>query len=129
MISVDTNLFIYTLNADERFGRQSAALFDSSEPKIASELVFTEVLSSSKLQDVALRGKTLQFLEELAIQFMPATRELLQLSAALRREHSHLKIADSIHLATALHSGVKAFVTNDQNLVKLTIPGLKIISL
>ncbi|HSH31944.1 MAG TPA: PIN domain-containing protein [Candidatus Saccharimonadales bacterium] len=129
MIALDTNIFIYTLNADARFGRRAAEVLRSDQPKMASELVFAEILSSSKLRDDGLRDQVRRFLEELAIEYAAVTREVLLGAADLRRQHAGLKLADSIHLASAVQNGAAVFATNDQSIVRLQIPGLKITSL
>lgn len=129
MIAVDTTLFIYVLNADHEFGHRSAAILDSKEDKVASEIVFAEVFSITKLDEVDIRHQTQKFLEELKIEYVSVTKEVFLLAGSLRRQHSSLKLADAVHLASALQAGADTFVTNDQDLVKLKIKGLKIISL
>ncbi len=129
MIAVDTTLFIYTLNAHQGFGSKSANILRSKDYKVASELVFAEVFSSTKLHSLALRRETQEFLETLKIAYIAANRDTFLITGALRREHPSLKLADAIHLASALQAGADSFITNDQNLVKLKIKGLKVVSL
>ena len=47
--------------------------------------------------------------------------------ATLRATHN-LRSADAIQLACAAHSGVDLFITNDQHLHKLDVPGIGFIT-
>ncbi len=129
MIAIDSNIFIYALNAHPEFGLPAVKVLRRAETKVASELTFAEILSSPKLEQFSLRRDALDFLERLRVSYNPVTKDILSISGGLRRKHTSLKLADAIHLASALSVGAGSFVTNDQNLVKLKIPGLKIVSL
>lgn len=129
-ISLDANVFIYTLNADPVYGLDALATLQSIEKGetagVASELVFLEVLSG-KSQTGDLK-KARQLLEVSSVKYVAATKDILLLGAELRRRYS-VKTPDSIHLATALSTGVDYFITNDQKLNKLSIDNLKVIKL
>lgn len=129
MIAIDSNVFIYVLNAHPEFGPRAKKTLERSDAKVASELIFAEILSSPKLEASNLRTETLDFLEVLPLEYLEVTRQVLSLAAGLRRRFKVLKLADAIQLATALDAGAQEFITNDQELVKLRVPDLKIAAL
>lgn len=129
MIALDTNVFIYILNGHEKFGPPSAQLFRSKDTKMASRLVYAEVLASPKLENEILRSKTLSFLNELDIKWQEVNGNVLIEAARLRRQHPTLKLVDALHVTSAIVAHAEKFFTNDQNLLSLKIPGLDIESL
>ena len=126
MIALDTNVFIYILNGHEQFGPLAAKLLKSSGPKMASRLVYAEVLSSPKLEDEILRSKVLLFLDELDIKWQEINDNVNIEAARLRRQQPKLKLVDALHLASAIISNAEAFFTNDKDLQLLKTIGLEI---
>jgi predicted nucleic acid-binding protein len=130
MIALDTNIFIYVLNADSRFGPGAAKLLKTiQQPKVASELVFAEILASPKLLDASLQNKALSFLNAIDIEWQKVTKEVLFEAAHLRRLQPSCKLADAIHIASGITRQAEAFVTNDQDLIRLKNVGIDIRSL
>jgi predicted nucleic acid-binding protein len=130
MIGLDTNVFIYVLNADSQFGPEAAKLLKTiQQRKAASELVFAEILASPRLQDASLQNKALSFLNALDIEWQKVTKDVLFEAAHLRRLQPSCKLADAIHIASAITAQAEAFVTNDQDLVLLKDIGIDIRSL
>ncbi len=131
MIALDANLFIYLLEGNKEFGQMAADVFLEIESTgvaaMASELVYFEVLSSSKLSDelAAIAESKIRALE---IPMYPSTTKSLLLAAKLRRE-SGLGPLDAIHVAVAIERGAKCFITNDIKLAKKTLSSIKIIKL
>jgi predicted nucleic acid-binding protein len=120
MIAFDTNIFIYVLNGDSQFGPAASKLLKATQrPKMASELVFGEILASPKLQDISLQNKALLFLNALDIQWQKINRDVLFEAAGLRRQHPNLKLVDALHIASAIVGQAEIFFTNDQDLVHL----------
>ncbi len=50
---------------------------------------------------------------------VPVSAEIAELAARIRAKHN-VRTPDALHLATAIHSGAAAFITNDRGLPKLS---------
>ena len=61
------------------------------------------------------------------IELIPFTPETADYYATIRGKHS-VSPADAIHLASAAQAGVDLFLTNDQRLKPLAIPGIHFIA-
>lgn len=131
MIAIDTNIFIYLLEANPVFGKKAYEIFADLElgrsEAVASELVFAEVLSSPKITDkqaVLLTNK----LRALDVKYLAVTENVLLKSAELRRKYG-LGFADSIHTASAILAGASQIVTNDKELLKKNVSNIEIASI
>ncbi len=63
----------------------------------------------------------------LGVSYLAVTIEIAQMAAKLLRENAPgLRIADAVHLATAVESGAQEFWTNDNKLKKKELPGTHI---
>ena len=117
----DTNVFIYLIEGYAVFETSLNEIRDSifhREAEIfTSELTLCEVLVSpfrSNNSELALLYR--QFLEESgAFTLLPTTRETY-IRASLYRAQIGLKMADAIHVATAVENGCEVFVSNDAGL-------------
>lgn len=127
MIALDTNVFIYVLEGNEKFGAASAALLkNNTEQLVASELVYAEVLASSKLSDTNLQTAALSFLDSLGVTWIKVTRQVLLEAANMRRHQPSCKLADAIHLASAITAQAETLVTNDHALVQCKMRGISV---
>ena len=126
MIALDSNVFIYALNAHPEFGQKAREVLLSRYEKVACELIFGEIFSSPKLENESLGNKVMSFLEDQRIDYVPITREVNLKAGQLRRKYKSLKMADALHLAAAILCGADIFITNDSSLAKLSLPGLKV---
>lgn len=131
-VALDSNLLIYLFEADSQHAAAVGRLVIQG-PSLGfelsvSELVLAELLASSKLTD-----KTARHLYDKARQLQydihPIDTAVLLQSAALRRQYPSLKTPDAIHLATAMVHKRDCFVTNDNALLKLKLPTLRIMSI
>ncbi|HEY4160940.1 MAG TPA: PIN domain-containing protein [Candidatus Saccharimonadales bacterium] len=131
MIALDTNIFIYVLESNPDFaGPAATALHRAQEGGAASVLVYAELLSNSAFKDAGLRNIAVGFLDAQALQYVELTRDILVDAARLRtNSEKRLGLGDAIHLASALAAGADTFVTNDKELVKLRMAGLKVVTL
>lgn len=131
MIALDTNIFIYVLESDRQFGKKAADVLRGVQGNgSAAMLVYLELLSSRAFLDSSHRNIALSFLDSQRLQFVELSKGVLLKAARLRAGLTpKLGVGDALHLACAMYAGAETFVTNDQDLVKLQIPGLKIISL
>ena len=129
MIALDSNVFIYLLNAHPEFGPRAEKAVRLPDVKVASELIFAEIFSSPKLNDTIARHETEKFLEALRVLYVPINKKTTLLAGELRRKHKVLALADALHIASALEAGADTFITNDKALAKLKIPGLHVTTL
>jgi predicted nucleic acid-binding protein len=136
-IYFDTNIFIYALEDSKEYREQITALFSRIQQTgslvVTSELTLAECLVKPFEKEDELSSqhyesyiKTSEFLEVKAV-----TRTILK-EAARNKAIYRNKLPDSIHLATALHSGCAIFATNDatiktpDNIILLVIKDLTI---
>lgn len=118
-IYLDANVWIYALEGYAAYAVPLAALFariDAGElVAITSEFTLAEVLVKpfSDL-NVALQERYTDTLQNRAsLKIVPVTRNILITAARLRAQHPALKMPDALHAATALETGVNAFISND----------------
>jgi predicted nucleic acid-binding protein len=122
-------LFIYLLEANPIFGERVDRLYGSmlrrGDAICTSVFTVGEVLTGPrKLNDVAgivgLKG----FFGSDRVEVLPFTMSVADRYSMIRAE-ARVSQADGIHLATAAAAGVDLFVTNDGDLRKLVIPGIR----
>jgi predicted nucleic acid-binding protein len=128
----DTNVFIYLVEGYVDFETSLNEIRESilhQEAEIfTSELTLCEVLvlpfRSNNTEFVNIYR---QFIEDSgAFNLIPTTRETY-IRASLFRAQMRLKMADSIHVATAVECGCEVFASNDTD---LKVPkGMKLVGL
>lgn len=124
----DTNLFIYLL---EDSGPSSARVAEIRERMLqrddelcTSTLTLGEVLvKPTEEGDDALRQRYEDVLAQ-TTRLIAFDRETARRYAALRRNRS-IRPPDAIQLACAAQVGVDLFITNDDRLSRLTVPGIQ----
>ena len=115
---LDTNVFIYTLNAFPPLVPVLTRLFemiDSGQLRaLTSELTLAELLVKPIRDGDLPAQQTCQamLLSNPRLTAMPITRQTLIESAHLRATTA-LKLPDALHLATATLAGCDVFFTND----------------
>jgi predicted nucleic acid-binding protein len=115
---LDTNVFIYTLNAFPPLFALLTRLFeiiDSGQLRaLTSELTLVELLVKPIRDGDLPAQQTCQamLLSNPRLTAVPITRQTLIESARLRATTS-LKLPDALHLATATLAGCDMFLTND----------------
>jgi predicted nucleic acid-binding protein len=128
----DTNLFIYLLQADPQFGKRVEYLrrrsIERSDELCTSALAIGEVLAGvyrdKTEEDAELVSKGIQ---RAGVRILPFDVGAIGFFGRIRAKH-RTSAADTIHLACAAAAGVDLFLTNDNSLVKLHIPGIKFIA-
>ena len=124
----DTNLFIYLL---EGFGPQSdrvAALrermLERADELCTSTLTLGEVLvKPTEQSNHALRQRYEDVLSRTA-RLIAFDRDTARRYAEIRRNRG-IRPPDAIQLACAAQAGVDLFITDDDRLGRLTIPGIQ----
>ena len=115
---LDANVFIYAVEGFAPFDEALVSLPDGIERQeieaVTSELTLAEVLvvpiREGAQSTVDRYVQTIRSQDGLSV--VPVTREIL-VEAARLRATNRLKLADAIHVATALASGCGVFLTND----------------
>ena len=110
----DTDVLIYAANPKEPHGEVIRGVLQHAAPgfHLGSVLLYPELLSKPLHTGDAVEVSTLQgYLNRLLMLDITLEIALLgtQLAAAYR-----LRAADALHLATAIHAGADAFVTNNR---------------
>jgi predicted nucleic acid-binding protein len=124
----DTNLFIYLL---EDFGPQSdrvaevrQRMLERADELVTSTLTLGEVLvKPSEQGNEALRQRYEDVLSRTA-RLVSFDRETARRYAEIRRNRT-IRPPDAIQLACAAQVGVDLFITNDDRLSRLAIPGIQ----
>jgi len=122
-IYLDANIFIYLLEGYAEYVPLLKQLFDLIDQRkllaVTSELSLAETL----VKPIADKNATLQAVYKSVIQTsdqlnaVPISREILIKAAQIRTQT--LRLPDAIHLATAMISGCRVFLTNDKQLKKI----------
>lgn len=124
----DTNLFIYLL---EDYGAESARvaalrerMLERGDELCTSTLTLGEVLvKPAERRHEALRQQYEEVLSRTA-RLVAFDREAARRYAGIRRNRS-IRPPDAIQLACAAQVGVDLFITNDDRLSRLTVPGIQ----
>lgn len=131
-VLIDTSVWIYHFERHPQFAAAVDRVIEDLEAArfrgIASELTLLE-LSVRPLQlgrQDAADDYELLLSHFPNLELVPVHRELLLDAAGLRARH-RLRTPDAIVLATGLHGGASAAITNDESWPSL--PGLKVLTL
>lgn len=98
------------------------ALADKPRAAVTSELTLAELIAPSRHAAMSVtvrRGIYLRLFDEgKFIGLRPITRRVLLDTASIREDHSQ-RMPDAIHVATAIDSGCKYFMTYDKDARRL----------
>ena len=131
-VGVDTAVFIYFIEENERFLPVIAPLFEAADSGklqvVISALTLLEVLVVPyRAGDAALAQRYEAVLtRSRGVRMIDLTRDHLRLAAQLRAA-SGVATPDALQLAASLAAGCSAFLTNDRRLP--AVPGLRIVQL
>ena len=128
----DTNLFIYLFekNAEwsQRVVESREQMLVRNDELLTSWLTVGEVLTKPKeLRNTILEKSYLNFFLSGAIAVIPFDFEAAKLYAEIR-SRERIRPADSVQLACAAAAGTDLFVTNDNRLSNLIVPGITFIT-
>lgn len=131
-VYVDTNIFIYALEAMEPWANLVQEVFGSLEAgechAFTSSLSIAECLVKPlKLnrEDIVLAYRT-ALSPSSYLHIAPLSNEILIDAARLRATHN-LKLPDALHIATAIDQGCTVMLTNDAQFRK--VPGIQVLLL
>lgn len=123
---VDTMLFVYHFEGNEAFGPAAGKILKAAEEGrlrlVTSVLSLLEVLVVPKRcqrQDLCERYREF-FVSFPNLSMLPVQSEIAEIASDLRADHE-LRTPDSIHIATAVHAGADALITQDFRLKKIRI--------
>jgi predicted nucleic acid-binding protein len=122
-------LFIYLLEANPVFGARVQRLYQGMLRRgdILCTSIFTvgEVLTGPRKRNDAAGVRGLKkFFGSKEVEILAITIEAADRYSIIRAGE-RVSQADGIHLATAAAAGVDLFITNDGELRKLKIPGIR----
>ncbi len=128
----DTNLFIYLFerNAEwsQRVVESRKQMLVRGDELLTSWLTVGEVLTKPKeLRNTTLEKSYLNFFLSGAIRLIPFDFEASKCYAEIR-SRERIRPADSVQLACAAAAGTDLFVTNDNRLSSLVVPGITFIA-
>lgn len=122
-------MFIYILEANPTFSSRVRKILD--QIAIRNDALCTSVFSIGEILTGPRRRGSHSGVDEVrryfssgAVQVLPFTEKTADRYSIIRSTF-RVSQADGIHLATAAEIGVDLFFTNDKDLRKLTIPGIK----
>jgi predicted nucleic acid-binding protein len=124
----DTNLFIYLLEdvgpQSDRAAQVRQRMLERADELVTSTLTLGEVLVKPAEQgNEALRQQYMDVLSR-STRLIAFDRDSARRYAEIRRNRS-IRPPDAIQLACAAQIGVDLFITNDDRLSRLTIPGIQ----
>jgi predicted nucleic acid-binding protein len=127
----DTNLFIYLFEKNSQFSPQTIELrkrmLERRDELITSAMTLGEIqVGPRRARNYALSATYRDAIEQTCtvVSFDSAAADIY----AELRENVAMKPADAIQLSCAAAAGVEIFITNDQNLTKLTVKGIHFIT-
>ncbi len=120
-------LFIYLLEANQRYGPAVRSIYDRMQIRgdslCTSYLTLGEILAGAPQAPQVVR----EGFAEMNVQFLAFDAGAVDTFASLRAVQK-LATADSIHLACAASRGVDLFLSGDKQLTRQIVPGIQFIS-
>jgi predicted nucleic acid-binding protein len=127
----DTNLFVYLLNRDPVFFEPTAALrrrmLEREDELVTSSMTLGEIQVWPRRQGDFARAKQYADAIRQVSTIVPFDEAAADLFAAIR-DNPAIKPPDAIQLACAAALGVELFITNDQGLHRLKVPGIHFVT-
>ncbi|HEU5342275.1 PIN domain-containing protein [Edaphobacter sp.] len=126
----DSMLFVYLLEGNPAYSKRVQHLlqraYERGDSLHTSFLAFGEVMAGAvNSPDKAIRIQ--QTMKEMGFSYLPFDAGAVTPFSRLRAVNK-LKVADSIHLASAASAGIDLFLTGDKQLSGLDVPGIQFIA-
>lgn len=128
----DTMLFVYWIEDHPQYAERVQEIFDKMEHR--GDSLYTSAFTLGELLTGPVKQSATDLVEQIrslfrspAVEMVPFTGETAERYASIRASH-RVSPADAIHLASAAENKVDLFLTNDQRLYRLVIPGIQFIA-
>ena len=124
-VALDTNVFIYHLEANSKYLALTELLFSTLErtglEAVTSTITMTELLIPAyRLGDEQKVDELYSMLSRFPhLEWVPPGLEIADIAARLRARH-RLKTPDALQAATAVHAAAAGFITNDSVFTRMT---------
>ena len=127
----DTMLFIYWLEDREPFSKSLASMYrrmqERGDTLVTSAFAIAELMvGPEKRGDVGLAAQINAFFSDPKIEVLSFDRVAAKTYSQIRAKNK-VSPADAIHLACASVARVDLFLTNDQAVRRLIVPGIQFI--
>ena len=125
----DSMLFVYMLEANPLFGPKVRKIL--SQMVSRGDTLSTSVFSIGEILTGPQRNGSVSGVNAVKKYFLSGAVEVLPFTESTSERYSIIRggnrvsQADGIHLACAAEAGVDIFFTNDRDLRRLSIPGIK----
>jgi predicted nucleic acid-binding protein len=125
-------LFIYLLEDHPTFSERAGRLLDRAynrgDSLYTSYLALGEVMAGAEKSKTPRKAQAIrEIVREMGFSCLPFDEGAVAPFSRLRSVEK-VKVADSIHLACAASAGIDLFLTGDQQLLKLDVPGIQFIA-
>lgn len=128
----DTMLFIYLLEDNPTFSPRVQRLleraYNRGDSLCTSYLALGEMMAGAeRSQGVGKATLLRETIEEMGFSCLPFDEGAVAPFSRLRAKEN-VKVADAIHLACAASAGIDLFLSGDEQLAKLDVPGIQFIA-
>lgn len=131
-IFLDTNLFVYLFEDEGERGKRATEIFN--EISLRGDEVLTSALTLGELlvkpiesNDHALAERYRKVFRGPTVRMISFDEVASEKYARIRRDRG-IKAPDVIQLATAAAAGCELFITNDDRLTRVRVPGIHFIA-
>ncbi len=117
-IGIDTNIFIYYLQAHPSFGIASKTIFESLAQNKTKAVTSTITLAELLAIDAASAHLDMMqklFLETPNLTIIDMNQPIAIEAARIKRTYGY-RLPDAIQLATSIYAKANLFITNDQKI-------------
>lgn len=131
-IFLDTNIFVYLFEDEGPRGIRAAEIFN--EISLRGDEVLTSTLTLGEILVKPIEANDLALADRYRKAFCGPTVRMLSFDeiageryARIRKDRG-IKAPDAIQLATAAGAGCELFITNDDRLTRVRVPGIHFIA-
>jgi predicted nucleic acid-binding protein len=131
-IFLDTNLFVYLLEDEGQRGKRATEIFN--EISLRGDEVLTSTLTLGELLVKPIEANDLALADRYRKAFRGPTVSMISFDEAAAEKYARIrkdrgiKAPDVIQLATAAAAGCDLFITNDDRLTRVRVPGIHFIA-
>jgi uncharacterized protein len=128
----DAMLLIYLMDNHPKYSKRVAHLLEQSyrrEDRLFTSCVgLGEVMAGAEKSPVPTTSENIRaVIDEMGFSYLPFGESAVATFSQLRSIH-RVKTADAIHLSCAAAAGMDLFLTGDEKLTKLYVPGINFIA-